>query len=211
MQERLFISLIGMSNGGKSHWSKLLQKEGFERYCCDDLIEKKLGQELKALGYAGIQDVAKWMGQPFDSQYPERSRKYLDLEGEVVSEVLEKVKRSRDRRVVIDTTGSIIYLPEDILKKLSTKTRVVYLETPDSVKDEMYRAYLENPKSVIWGESFTKAPGETDMQALGSCYPKLLADRSGRYAKFAHVTLGFHDLRDPNFTVANFMSAIKTP
>lgn len=209
MKERLFISLIGMSNGGKTYWSKRLEEKGFRRYCCDDLIEDQLGPELKVLGYAGIQDVAKWMGQPFDPQYPETSRKYLDFEGEVVSEVLERVGRSKARRVVIDTTGSIIYLAEDILQELSERTRVVYLETPDNVKDEMYKAYLENPKPVIWGESFTRVSGEINMQTLGNCYPRLLAYRAERYARLAHVTLGFRDLRDPNFTVDNFMDRVR--
>jgi|Napbiome12C3dose_1001474.scaffolds.fasta_scaffold00001_322 hypothetical protein len=219
--ERLLVAFTGMSNGGKSHWSRELQGEGFnywvrrlqrvgfERYCCDDLIEKKLGPELKARGFSGLRDIAEWMGQPFDPQYAETSKKYLDFEGEVVNEVLDRVENSKARRVVIDTTGSVIYLAEDILQKLSARTRVVYLETPESVKDEMYKSYLENPKPVIWGDSFVKAPGETDMQALGNCYPKLLAHRAERYAKLAHVTLDYQMLRNPGFKVADLMTVLK--
>ena len=67
-----------MSGSGKSYWSKKLQAKGFKRFCCDDLIEKKLENELKKLGYSGIQDVAKWMGQPFDTQYLRSSKEYLN-------------------------------------------------------------------------------------------------------------------------------------
>lgn len=203
------ITLIGMSNSGKSHWSGLLQERGFTRYCCDDLIEKKLGPELQALGYAGIQDVAKWMGQPFDPQYPEKSKKYLDFEGEVVREVLEEVGRSKARRVVIDTTGSVIYLAPNIQEALSARTLVVYLETSDTVKDEMYRNYLKNQKPVIWGNSFSRVEGETDVAALARCYPDLLAYRGRKYGQLAHIRLSYETLHDPDFTIDQFIQAIR--
>lgn len=47
------------------------------------------------------------------------------------------------------------------------------------------------------------------MQALARCYPQLLAFRVARYAQLAHVTLGFHDLRSPDFAVDHFISAIR--
>lgn len=208
-QEHLPISLIGMSGSGKSHWSSELQERGFERFCCDDMIEGRLGEELKVLGYSGIRDVARWMGQPFDPQYSKTSRRYLDFEGEVVSEVLERVGRSKARRVVIDTTGSVIYLAEDILQELSARTRVVYLETPDSVKEQMYRLYLADPKPVIWGNSFLREGRETDMQALARCYPLLLTYRTAQYARLAHITLGYDTLHSPDFTVDNFMDRVR--
>lgn len=208
MREHLLISLIGMSGSGKSHWSSRLQGRGFERFCCDDMIEERLGNELKVLGYAGIRDVARWMGQPYDSQYDQTSKRYLDFEGEVVGEVLERVGRSKARRVVIDTTGSVIYLAEDILQELSARTRVVYLETPDSVKEQMYQLYLADPKPVIWGDSFSREGGETNRQALARCYPLLLAYRTARYARLAHITLDYDTLHSPNFTVDDFMDRV---
>ena len=66
----MVITFIGMSSVGKSAWStKLEELKGFRRYCCDDLIEKYLGPEFKALGYLGINDVSRWMGQPYDQRY----------------------------------------------------------------------------------------------------------------------------------------------
>lgn len=209
MVERLLISLIGMSGSGKSYWSAKLQEQGFQRFCCDDLIEARLDDELKKLGYSGIHDVAKWMGQPYDEQYERTSKRYLDLEGEVMRQVLAEVEESDKGRSIIDTTGSAIYLEDDVLSRLSTRTRVVYLETPNTVKDEMYKLYIADPKPVIWGDSFFRKDGETNMEALGRCYPLLLGYRAEKYAKLAQVTFDYHALRDPSFTVNNFLDRIK--
>ncbi len=200
--------LIGMSGIGKSHWSKELQNQGLERDCCDALIEEKLDEELKVLGYSGMQDMAKWMGQPYDKQYHETSKKYLDLEQEVLEEVLIKVERPHHPGFVIDTTGSVIYLGSGVLSRLSTVARVVYLETPETVKKEMFELYKADPKPVIWGSSFFKVNGETNMEALARCYPKLLAYRAGRYANLAHITLDYHQLRMPGFTIDDFVTLL---
>ena len=58
-----------MSNIGKTHLSKILCEVGFAHINCDDLIELKLEKKLKAVGYSGIKEVARWMGQPFDERY----------------------------------------------------------------------------------------------------------------------------------------------
>lgn len=222
MKEGLVVSFIGMSNVGKSHWSRKLRGEGlnywfrrlrkvgFERYCCDDLIEARLGPELKVSGYAGgIKDVARWMGQPYDPQYPETSRKYLEFEGEATREALAAVAQAKpDEKIVIDTTGSVIYLAPDILQELSARTRIVYIKASDRVKEKLYSDYLQNPKPVIWGESFNQKDGETEMEALGRCYPDLLAYRAQRYADLAHITLDYHTLRDPKFTVQDLITVI---
>lgn len=160
------------------------------------------------MGYSGIHDVAEWMGQPYDVQYPEASRKYLDFEGEALEGVLSKIERSRHPGVVIDTTGSVIYLGNGILNRLSVLTRVVYLDTPESVKKEMFELYKADPKPVIWGGSFSKANGETDMEALARCYPELLAYRTGRYANLAHLTLDYHRLCRPGFNIDDFLELL---
>lgn len=202
------ISLIGMSNSGKSHWTNKLREIGFQTIDCDDLIEEQLGKELTSLGFSGgIQDVSKWMGQPFEPQYPKASQRYLELEAEVLSEALRKIKDGTN--LAIDTTGSVVCLPPEILAILAAETRVFYLETPEDKVQEMYERYIQEPKPVIWGKSFSKKDFETDMEALARCYPDLLAFRTSRYADLAHVTLKYEELRDPNFTVENFIQRIQ--
>lgn len=199
-----------MSGTGKSYWSKQLEIKGFKRFCCDDLIEKKLGKELTSLGYHGIEDVAKWMGQPFDSQYEKTNTRYLELEQQTLEESLAIIEKSdENNNIVIDTTGSVIYLDEKVLQKLSQITTIVYLAIPESVKEEMYQLYLREPKPRIWGDSFNRKPGETNLEALKRCYPEWLAYRTKHYEKLAYVTLDYFELRKYAFTVDDFLSKIK--
>lgn len=201
-----------MSGSGKTHWSKKLERKSFKRFCCDDLIEKKLSKELKVLGYSGIQDVAKWMGQPYDIQYEETSKKYLRVEKEAVKKILEVINNSKslyDKNIVIDTTGSLIYIEKDILEKLSKITKVVYLEVPNYVKEEMYQTYLKDPKPVIWGDSFYKVRGESNMEALRERYSELLRFRSKRYERLADITLNYFALHSPKYTINDFLESVK--
>lgn len=204
------VSLIGMSGSGKSFWSKKLEETGFKLFCCDDLIEEKLDPELKSRGLRGIEDVAKWMGQPFDPQYSETSKKYLDFEGEVMDEVLTLVANaSENENIAIDTTGSVIYTGEAVLRRLSDLTRVVYLDTPPSVLRQMYRLYLAEPKPVIWGKAFHKNEGEDNMKALGRCYPNLLAFRTAQYKKLADVTISYKQQHSEGYDLTSFMKEIQ--
>jgi shikimate kinase len=201
------VSIIGMSGSGKSYWSKELEEQGFTRFCCDDLIEKRLSDKLIALGYAGIQDVAKWMGQPFDPQYPETSSTYLHFEKEVLDEVLRKIEAAPPgANMVLDTTGSIIYTGKDLLGKLARTTRIIYLNVPASVTQEMYENYLHDPKPVVWENCFTKIEGETETEALGRCYSALLASRAEKYRTLANVTIDYPLLRSAGFGVKEFLA-----
>src|SRR3954471_24776883 len=89
----LVLSLVGMSNVGKSYWSKRLIGAGFTHICCDDLIERELGNELFELGYAGgIADMAKWLGQPYDRQFPLNQQRYLQLETDTMNTIIAELQ-----------------------------------------------------------------------------------------------------------------------
>ncbi|MBI2617426.1 hypothetical protein HYW55_04790 [Candidatus Gottesmanbacteria bacterium] len=204
------LSLIGMSNSGKTFWSEKLEEYGYIKLCCDDYIEYKLGSVLKKLGYRGISDVSKWLGQPYEERYQSNSKKYLKFEKESLEKFIDQVNSDyADRAVVIDTTGSVIYTGFTILKKLKNNTKIIYLDTPYKVQDEMYTSYLKEPKPVVWGESFNKRQDETDISALKRNYPKLLAYRRKEYERIADITLDYFLLRKNNFDVENFVNLIK--
>lgn len=207
----MFISLIGMSGSGKSAWGKILERErGFKRYCCDDLIEEKLAPELTKLGYSGINDVSRWMGQPYDERYPETSRKYLDYEAESLREVLEEIKKmNKVDNVVVDTTGSVIYLPQELLEKLKKLTKIVYLKTPEHLMEEMIAKYVADPKPVIWGNLYQPKEGEAKEETLKRCYPDLLKYRAGLYEKLADLGLDYEIRRARNFTPDDFLKLAK--
>ena len=185
---RLSISLIGMSNVGKSYVARALASDpslGFTPACIDDLIEEKLGPFLKSKGFTGIDGVAAWMGQPYDPQYPETQQLYLRFE----EDSMNGVTRPTGRNLVVDTTGSAIYTPQPVLDRLKNETLVVYLEATDEVKDALFQKYISNPKPVIWGDSFSRKNGETDLDALKRCYPQLLEFRANRYCALADATI----------------------
>jgi shikimate kinase len=202
----MIITLIGMSGAGKSHWSRKLEELGFNHINADDMIEAKLGPELTSQGYKGINDVAKWMGQPYEAQYPRTSQAYLDFERDAMLETLTTLDTlPAGANKVIDTTGSVIYLPEAILVGLASKTTMVYFHTPESAHAKMAEQYLADPKPVPWGESYRQNSGETPSQALTRCYPKLLIDRSAKYQKLAHVTFDYDELRSSKMTAQHII------
>src|SRR5579871_4507584 len=188
------ISLIGMSGVGKSYWAKQLEQAGFQRFCCDDLIEKKLQHLLKNSGTAGI---SEWMGQPYDTKYIRASKLYLHLEEQVVREILETIKKiPQEENVVIDTTGSVIYLNQELLEVLQKTTTIIYFRTSEETKEELFVTYCQNPKPVIWGNLYTPKQGETGKESLVRCFPELLNWRAKQYEKLAHATIDYYTLKN---------------
>lgn len=205
------ISLIGMSNSGKTYWAKKLEKKGFLRISCDDFIEERLKHELDKFGYSRLNGISKWMGQPYESRYKENSCKYLKYEREALQQIFEYLETEvpDSQNIVIDTTGSVIYTGEDMMKKLNRLTTIVLLDTPNLVLQEMFKSYIENPKPVIWGESFKKRNGESDEQALIRCYPQLLSYRLKQYKKYAHIVLDYFLARESSFTMIDLLNLMK--
>lgn len=202
------ISLIGMSGSGKSSWSEKLSGIGFRHLCCDDLITQKLALELKGPDGAPM-ELGEWMGFPYEPYYQERESKYLAYEIEVLIqliEFLEKVENRSEKKIVIDTTGSVIYTGEDLLKRLRRCTTIVHFATPPEVQDKMLKAYLNNRRPVLWREIFSKMPNETNDDALARCYPKLLIARERLYERYADVTIDYYRLNQEGFGLYEFLN-----
>lgn len=207
----MHISLIGMSNVGKSLWSKRLEQIGFLRFCIDDLIEEQLEQLLRDKGFNGIADVALWMGHPYEPQYQQNSKIYLDIERSVMHEVLKTISRPEmaERDIVVDTTGSVIYTGADIIKTLKQHTLVCYIETTPEIQDEMYQQFLADPKPIIWGTVFQMQDGELPSDALSRCYIDLLKQRTQEYHRHKNITIDIHTIRQPDYTADAFLNEIK--
>ncbi|MBI2581061.1 hypothetical protein HYV85_04645 [Candidatus Woesearchaeota archaeon] len=192
---KLRISVIGMSNVGKTRRAKSLVADNslnFSWACVDDLIEAKLKPWLEGKGFRGVNGVAAWMGQPYAPQYPETQRLFLQFEESAMAEI----DFSIDKNIVVDTTGSVIYLPQHVLQRLKENTLIIYLEAAEDVKKLLFERYISNPKPVIWGGSFSRNNGETGMEALKRCYPQLLEYRAARYKQLADITIPHRVLRD---------------
>jgi shikimate kinase len=206
----MHLSLIGMSGSGKSHWSSELAEVGFLRFCCDEMIADKLAPELIRSDGTAL-DLGEWMGFPYEPQYKEREYKYLGCEIEVIGEILGYLQGSNPGgKVVVDTTGSVIYTGKDMLERLKSSSTVVHLATPPEVKERMLRVYLNQPRPVLWRDVFYKKRGETNQTALARCYPRLLFSRQRLYEQLADVTIDYYVRNRKGFGVKDFLEEIQS-
>jgi len=205
------LSLIGMAGSGKSYWSRNLSRQGFTRFCCDDMIADKLAPELKKLD-GNTMNVSEWMGFPYEPYYAERESRYLAYEIEVMSEIIEYLEHPDnigEQNIVIDTTGSVIYTGHEILIELERLTTVVHLETPPEVQGQLLKEYISKPHPMLWQNTFNKKPHESRKQALIRCYPRLFSSRQQLYERYADVTLDYFALRNKDWRANDFLRAVK--
>ena len=205
------ISLIGMSGSGKSTWSGRLVKNGFKAFHCDDLIARKLSGELKNPDGTHM-EVGEWMGFPHQPSYTEREERYLYFEKSVLAEILDEIEgmnKSADGRMVIDTTGSVIYTGAELLQSLRRMTRVVHLAVPPEVQNLMLDAYLTNKRPVLWRNYFNEESDESYDEALARCYPKLLSGREKLYTQHADVTIDYYEHSRDDFYVTDFLNRVE--
>jgi shikimate kinase len=199
-----------MSGSGKSHWSSELAEVGFLRFCCDEMIADRLAPELIRSDGTAL-DLGEWMGFPYEPQYKEREYKYLGCEIEVIGEILGYLHGSNPgEKVVVDTTGSVIYTGKDMLERLKSSSTVVHLATPPGVKERMLRVYLSQPRPVLWRDVFYKKHGETNQTALARCYPRLLSSRQRLYEQLADVTIDYYVRNRKGFGVKDFLEEIQS-
>lgn len=204
------LSLIGMAGSGKSYWTVKLVEHGFRRFCCDDLIAAKLNPELTRPDGTTM-ELGQWMGFPYEPQYRERESRYLACEIEVLTEILDYIESRKDNpheKIVVDTTGSVIYTGEGILRKLRRYTRVIYLSIPPEVRERLLRAYVSNPHPMLWRNVFSKEPGETEEEALARCYPRLVVSRQRLYERYADVTIDYYRRSEEGFGVSDLLHEV---
>lgn len=186
------ITLIGMSGSGKSLWSSVLSRHGFQYLGCDREIGRRLVDDGR-LSAGALDLIGRWMGFPFEAEYTQREALYLGHEKAVMDRFLTELESRPQNQgsppVVIDTTGSVIYTGQAIRKRLRQQTVVVYLSTSPAYRQALHRAYVENPRPVLWQQHFQKKKDEDDQAALKRCYASLLADREARYRQYAHLEI----------------------
>lgn len=200
----MIVSLIGMSNVGKSHWAKRLEAEcGFTRFCCDDLIAKSLSTSLPNWQGELVGDLAEWMGMPYESGYTQRESIYLRYEESVIGEVVEQVHAYEN--VVIDTTGSLIYLSPRTLERLKAVSTMVYLEAGSDQVVQMTNRFFQYPKPVVWGTLYLPQVGETQTDTLRRCYAELLCWRHEQYHVQANLTIPYEVSHNPTFALYAFL------
>ena len=189
------IVLIGMSGVGKSYHSRKLAKAGYKVFSIDDMI-------AKALGEGDVHDVASFLGQPFEEKYKEGSKKYLELEEKFTQEAILYAKNHKDAKIVIDTTGSVIYISSKVLDELQNIPNVVFLESDETLIKKMIKQYLLDPKPVIWGDMARDFTKENYREKLTHLYPELLKTRKEKYIALSKKRIPFKEHKTKGYMVS---------
>ena len=181
------LGFIGMSNAGKSYRSrKLSEEKGFLWYQVDEEIQK-------AFGFSDRGQISGWLGLPAAPEYPEREKKYLELENECTRHAS---MRTDGKNFVFDTTGSVPHLEPETLDILRQNCLLVHLDVGEGKLERMMEKFFEKPKPVAWCGHFFVRPNESQDEALRRCYPELLKTRLAKYRELAHLTIPAQDVFD---------------
>jgi shikimate kinase len=204
------LALIGMSGSGKTFWTKKLAEKGAAAVFCDDQIEQRLAPRLGPGGYCGINGVAAWMGWPDSLTYAEREAEYLAEEIHTLDEVLQELEKKPEKSLVLDTTGSVIYVGNHLLMRLRRQMTIVYLAATEQERQLLIERYLNDPKPVLWRGAFQAKSGETPRETVARCYPALIEARRRSYETLAHCTVQVAALRDASVDADAFLKMIQT-
>ena len=197
-----------MSGAGKSHWSHKLEEHGYLRICCDDRIADRLQLLLNHSGSA-TRMMAEWMGLPFQPGYAEAERQYMECEVAVTEDICEFLENTpAEQLVVIDTTGSLVYVGASLLSRLKSLVTLVYLSAPSESSEHLYETFLNDPKPMVWQGWFTPRSGETNEATLARCLPQLLESRRRDYSALADHHLNFQTLRKPGMEIQEFLHLV---
>jgi len=195
----LKVAFIGMSNIGKSYTAmRLATKYDFTLIEVDKIIWENLGHD-------SMDAFAQWQGHPYTEGYSEREKHSIALETDATRTALGTKKRNP----IIDTTGSVIYTDEDVLKDLHEDYYVVYIQAMEDHIERLKVQYFKQPKPLIWAGHYEKLDGKTETESILECYPKLLTSRGKTYAKQADITLPSTMILKPDVSIEDIFEALK--
>ena len=173
----LRIAFVGMSNIGKSLRARQLELDkNFERVAVDEQI-------LQFLNFKNFDEISRWLGFPFDENFFAHQKKYLAAEKKFTEKNYFPKKN-----FVLDTTGSVIYLPKTTIDFLKKNFLVVHFVLPKNFSTKILQNFFERPKPLIWGDifEFFDAPKK---KLLAKNYEKLLDFREKKYREIADFSI----------------------
>lgn len=195
----LSIAFIGMSNIGKSYTAARLSKSHrFQLVEVDSLIREALGQGSMA-------DFAKWQGQPFTDGYDAREAVSIDLE----TDATRKAILQSQGNTLLDTTGSIIYVNDDVKHQLKRDFLIVLIAAEDEDLERLKTDYFALPKPLIWRGHYKKIEGKTQEESILECYPALLHSRKSAYEALGDVVLNSSFVLNVSTTMDAVFGAIR--
>lgn len=175
------IALIGMSGAGKTFWSTKLEESDYKRISCDDLIaEAVLGDTKNSTELLG-----EWITYPWVPGYKEKEKEYIDLEESLMLSTLDA---NNAITTVIDTTGSVIYCSENILRKLKDQCTIVYLSLKEEKTNELSTSYADTPRAIVWNNIY-QGSDSPNKEEIMEYHKKLLTSREQSYEQLADITI----------------------
>ncbi|MDB5260037.1 MAG: hypothetical protein JWN37_268 [Candidatus Nomurabacteria bacterium] len=194
--------LIGMSGIGKSHYSRRLTANyGYKVLEVDKMIAEELGRH-------DVYDVTNFLGHPYSEEYKEKCKQYLELEEKFTNIALDYAEAHPEELVIIDPTGSMVYLPPETLERFGKFNYTIYLDVDDSKVGTMVAKYFNDPKPVIWGE-FNDFTEDNFKERILEQYPKLLNKRRELYAKHSKIVIPYRDHEDGFLDVKEWLNQHK--
>lgn len=181
------LAFVGMSNCGKTYRSRVLHRDkDFYWHHVDGEIQHQLG-------FPDMDSISDWLSFPSSPTYKEREAQYLAAEKAATSVGHIDTK---GKNLVFDTTGSVLYLEQDILTWLRNECLIVYLEVLPERVESMINKFFEEPKPLIWADAWEKEGDESDEATMRRCYPMLLDSRRAGYEKLGHLKIPFEEIKD---------------
>ena len=195
----LNIAFIGMSNIGKSYTAlRLATRYDLNLIEVDKIIWENLGHD-------SMEAFAQWQGHPYTGGYEERERHSISLE----TNATRKALKTKLKNPMVDTTGSVIYIDEAVLKTLTDYFYIVYIEAMEEHIERLKIQYFKHPKPLVWAGHYKKLDGLTQTQSILDCYPKLLKARAKAYSKLADVTLPSTTILNPDVKIEEIFKALQ--
>lgn len=189
-----------MSQVGKSYYSKMLEEQkGFYRFDCDAIIAGRIDIDSKLPinpNVSPTRRLAVWMGVPGDPGYEEKRDEYLKLEEGVMRDILIYLnglspEEKRSHNFVIDTTGSVVHLSDEIKESLKdVSDEVAYLVSSKVNEDHLLRNFLKEPKPIVFPDGmYQDDPERGKRRNRVIAYQRLLDYRSKFYKELQTISI----------------------
>jgi shikimate kinase len=203
------LGLIGMSEVGKTHWAGQLAAAGYRCIHCDDLIARKLRPDSDVT--LTLHDLGAWMGFPYEARYPAREAQYVACEIAVLHDILDGLAGDAfpEEDLVVDMGGSAIYAGADLFRELRRYLTIVYLALTPEAQEQLLRAYLRQPRPLIWRGVFPRDGAIPYPETLGDEYRRLIAFREKMYLAFCDVRIDYDVHRQVGLPVSAFLEQIR--
>lgn len=200
------LTLVGMSNCGKTTLSLELQKLGYKRFFADSEL-------ISELGLDGEEDLANWLGLPYEDKYQKNSKLLLDLEAKITKKLLldSLLCQNKGIKTVIDTSGSFAHAPDKLIKLIKKHSKIVYLGQHEEAFETMFERFVKIKKALVCGNKINFEVRKTEYEDtawLKNKYSDLLTFRSLQYTNMADKIVYMDKFLDSNLTTKSFLESL---